>query len=97
MVVQAVMEPEVVTQTVTLKLVVDEEKCRGLYDDYVGDVEWYRDNDQLAPDHPDEGYRTGVPQPWEEYRAGLIECFLDEIMPSSSQEAFYSVEVVGSP
>jgi hypothetical protein len=65
--------------------VIDVDRARECYDDYVGDVEWYRENGQLDADNPDVGYRTGVPEPFEEYLAGWVEGIVEEVTGGGSR------------
>lgn len=63
-----------------MQLVLDDAQIREWYDEYVEDVAWYRDHDDLKPDHPDVGYRTGVPDSYESYRADVLKGVLDDVI-----------------
>ena len=74
-----------------LRLVLDEDKIREWYDEYVGDVAYYKAAGELSTDHPDQGYRTGVPNTYEEYRQSCLEGILEDVVGESTG---YRVEVV---
>lgn len=74
-----------------LRIVPDEAAIKQAWDEYVADCQWYADNGQMSPGHPDPGYARNEPTPWLEYRAQSIAHFVDETV---GEKFWYRVEVV---
>lgn len=68
---------------IPLRLVISGEKAREYYDEYVADVEYYRERNDLKPGHPDKGYRTGDPGSYEDYLREYVEGIVDEVATGS--------------
>lgn len=69
---------------VLLRLVIDDATVRKHYDEHCADVAWYAERGELSPDHPDVGYRTGKPEPFDEYLADWTEGIVEELLGDHS-------------